>query len=1011
MRDSVETCNNIDSLTVVSNVEVAGKTSFVQEACEGVAVLGGTYVKPSMTPSQGDVQNLTRYFERPRLIAQGGLTPDVRDVVLFQPFNANSIFNSFTAGGLDRLSGVYGVRYKMIFTLQVAATSFHQGILALSWQYGSHVATFSRNKEAFACTNVPHVRCDLSVDTMVKLSVPFVFPYDFVRKDSTEEYGSISVLSLLPVATVEGTAPPTYKLFLHLEDLELVGVTPHAVSNVEVQSAPLEAEFEKEAYPYSSGVSSLGRTVKWLSKGVPSLSSVGGAAAWFLGKTAGAIRSYGFSKPQVCDVPARVMPIGTALEHNVDVPSNTVVLAPTITNHLVVDGKFSCSDTDEMSLAYVLSQWSQICVGKVSAGDAHGTLLYGTKISPSWFWARQPPALPYVNKPRAALAQGQESFMPSHQFMAASLFRYWRGGFRFRFTFAKTKMHAGRVLVTFVPGHETDADTRYLTMSCPEVNTVGTQPTGHSAIFDLRDSNVFEFDVPYTALSPFARFTDVVGSITMVVLDPLLAPAVVANFVPFLVEVQAQDDFELGVPRGVQFPASPLSQITVQSGDVSSTYTSGVSQYTLGETINSFKQLIMVPKASTIKYLTGTYDVDFMPWYYHPPQLSAPDQAGNRTLPCDYATYGGNLACCYLFARGATDLHVYHPQDSNAVSAVAFLHDATDMEQRENIACQPTCSSHDGTLHLRIPSYQQSVRIPSYVLNDYEWTPQFESSGAPNSSQNIDVAQVKPYVPTLYPRVRFTYNNIEGSCGAVVKRSAADDAMLGHYMGPVPLKTVFDQDPTYPTYVSTAVVVPSSQSGRVNNRFLIPEYQGPTVPDSGPAGPIGPIGPVGPTGQTGPVGPQGPVGPAGAQGPQGPVGPQGPQGPAGTNSYYIISGYGAVTATGSAYNWANNVATTVTYTANLWVRVPVGAAGHFTPMVIAPSTHSMFSWTVNYVSQSANPTHRFLRYEVKGIGVFPAGFPVLTETIPSLSITGYMMFNAPIPWQRIEFYATDPNLP
>ena len=107
---------------------MAGKTTFVQEAIAKADVLGNHYVPASSITFQGDIQNLASYYSRPRLLHQGAVETGVRKRMHVHDFSPVSIFTDYTAGGLDRLTGVYGMRYTLVFSMQVAATTFHQGL-------------------------------------------------------------------------------------------------------------------------------------------------------------------------------------------------------------------------------------------------------------------------------------------------------------------------------------------------------------------------------------------------------------------------------------------------------------------------------------------------------------------------------------------------------------------------------------------------------------------------------------------------------------------------------------------------------------------------------------------------------------------------------------------------------------------------------------------------------------------------------------------------------------------
>lgn len=869
--------------------------------------MGGTYAGQALSSTEADIQNLTRYFSRPRLIAQGDLATGTRARQWFRNFSPQSIIREYTQVGVDRLNGVFGLRFKLVFTLQVASTPFHQGILALSWQYTNPSESgYTRCAESFTCTNLPHVRMDLSNTTMVQLEVPYIYYTDFVRKVSNDVYGMLGLNTILPIAAVPGLTVPTFKLLMHLEQLELVGVEPLATTDIVLQSGALSKEYDNDAYPFSSALSNLSKTLKFVGKGIPSLASVMTPASWFVGKLAGATRAFGYSKPQICEPPGRMVTIGGVLEHNIDVPSQAVVLAPFITNRTLIDPTVGASEVDEMSFAHILGQWSQICTGHMDTVMPHSTALYATQISPTFLWAREPTTTPACNIRVDVNAAHTGCILPSNILMVASYFRLWRGGMTFRFTFGKTKMHGGRILVSYVP-HSTEVDVGKV--KAPEIDSAAAmQPTGHCAIFDLRDDNIFEFHVPYTGITPFTSFYDSVGSLSMCVMDPLQAPSIVSNSIPFLVEVKADSDFEVASFRGPTGVHNPSGNIVLQA-DVGPTYNANASQYTTGEAFTSVKQLISMPTQFAIRHKGYTYDYDVPPWYYHP-RLPA----NNLSVPEGAYTVAGNFSTCYTFARGGSDLHVYQAQDSNSATTSIFLHDVRDATNQDCSSTTPYVITHDGHLHVRCPHYPKTARVSPHAYNGLTWKVTSANDGTPPPERLLLKADAPAHMAPVVPRLRSTYLSNSGTSGLVVKRAAADDAVLAHYIGPTPWYPHRASDPMFPTVLESAPVTAVSQSGLMGlygrnittGAFIDPNEYDAAIPDPDPV--PGPPGPAGPTGAQGPTGPQGPAGPAGPkgdqgefgpqgmpgpngvtgpQGPAGPAGPTGPQGPAGSANFQM----------------------------------------------------------------------------------------------------------------------------
>lgn len=496
----------------------------------------------------------------------------------------------------------------------------------------------------------------------------------------------------------------------------------------------------------------------------------------------------------------RVIATGNVAETNVDIPSSTIVLGPLSSNTLRVDPSFASTDVDEMALSYITGQYSQINYGFILTTDAATSVIYASPVSPSAFWFRAGAAKPFCNTtgPLNALNATTNCFYPSNVFYAASCFRQWRGSFRFKFTFAKTKFHAGRVMVWYIPTKVSVAfggtDT-LPTVAAPEALGGLVQPFGYSAIFDLKDGNVFEFDVPYVNAMPYADFFANTGSIGISVVDPLLAPTTVATSVGLLVEVKALPDFEVSVPLGPRYPpivCDSASKIRLQAGQLLPTTSGPTDQMCVGEKVTSVKQLIMIPvwkSTGTLAVATvGTFGLP--PWWFQG-YLAPTVPAIQSPWPTMSFSWGGYFASGYTFVRGGTDYHVYCNVSNGAGNATATV--VLTPQSGNNIApsafgpnnppttCLPrvTTSDLNKGLHIRVPNYLKTARALVSSLYGIGWQPSFTAPAA-NSTPVVTQGDA---IPTSYPRLTVV-NTTAGVINGIFSRSASDDAQLGQYIGP-----------------------------------------------------------------------------------------------------------------------------------------------------------------------------------------------------------------------------------
>jgi hypothetical protein len=799
-RDQDVVCDNIESIAINSVPETVGVTDFVQEACTQVSVLGEHHVPSKLFRKQADVQDLTRYFGRPRLITTG--TVGSSRGLLYGATNlSSSQIYAYFPNAVTRLTGVFGTKFTVVYTLQVAATPFHQGVLALAWQYTSSSAdAYNRAIQPFAVTNLPHVRLDMSVDTMVQLKVPWLNPYEYGYPAYDFILGALSLTSLLATPSVAGMNPPTYKIYAHLEDLELVGAKPFGTTVVTLQSgSPINKEQTVDALPYSSQVYTIGKALRMIARGVPSLAGITGTVAWYTDAFAGGLKAFGFSKPTIVEPIQRMLKQSNALENNVDLATPVNVVGPLSTNTLQIDENFANSSVDEMALAYVLSQPCQICYGAITSAQTLGTTVYAALVSPSAMWYRQNASAPYcnINAPVSLNGQTANSFMPSGIFYFGSMFREWKGDFKFRFTFCKTKMHGGRILCAFTP----QPNQMGFTDTIQTVNVLGPefgggllQPTGQSKLFDLKDNNIFEFTVPYESALPFSDFTDSIGLLTLTIMDPLQVSAVVSTTINFMVEVFAGPNFELAVPRGPIYPAHTGGTVRLQSGEstVLPSLNEDACKYTIGERILSLKQLLMVPEVSDTTLATSTNYKGYMyPWYYQPDLTVTTPTPVNYQLPFNAFSFAGNISKCFAFARGGMDVHVYATAPllmSASATAIDYGGNApTTAPTAASVLNVPnsalpivtqvdTCSAH-----LRFPAYQKFARLWADLYDSNAW-----SVASPNVVPSTSAFPASPYTLPALPFLSIFNTNVN-TVTLRITRNAADDAMVGMYQGPVPL--------------------------------------------------------------------------------------------------------------------------------------------------------------------------------------------------------------------------------
>lgn len=272
----------------------------------------------------------------------------------------------------------------------------------------------------------------------------------------------------------------------------------------------------------------------------------------------------------------------------------------------------------------------------------------------------------------------------------------------------------------------------------------------------------------------------------MHVVDALQAASVISTNIGVLVEVKAGSDFELANARTALYPPHVLGVPLFQSGRLLNNSTADVSELTVGESVQSLKQLISIPKI-TPAALTATKQGFLIPPWFYQPRPSGATPAPTTHVRESFG-FGGMIAACYAFVRGGTDFHVYPVQDSSSgmyvtvreSSAILARESTTQGPARQPFSNNPLVVNTQGSLHVRLPAYQACVRYFSSCLNSAATT------GAAWSFNGIKNPSIS-YSTYTFPSLFYAMISSPSALSAFISRNAADDAYAGGFLGPPPL--------------------------------------------------------------------------------------------------------------------------------------------------------------------------------------------------------------------------------
>lgn len=704
--------------------------------------------------------------------------------------------------------------------------------MALSFQYGvTATDNSSRHRYIPYAVNIPHVRLNLASETMAELSVPYVSSIEYVSVDPTvgavgNTYGVVSLTNLLGSRVVAGQDVPRITLYASMEDVELIGAMPYDVSTVTLQAGNIgqgiQPSHQARHRQSSSSITREARddglvsnTLESLSNGfkevssIPGLGLLGGTADWFIDAAAKSARAFGFSKPFDETIMTRVVRNTYGLDGQVDVPSTGFALSPFQGNKVTVGPEIGLDDEHEMALDFILQKYQYIFHGTLRNTAAISDVIYATPLNPTAFWYRDNTiglSSPLTNKPlKVSNTLTENSFLPSTLCYVGDNFAYYRGGYKFRFSFAKTKLHGGRLQVSFVPYLQNPALTSPASSSnvVPSLGAAGVVATGYSAIFDLRDSEVFEFEVPFISPHPYLPMNVPFGDLSLVVLAPLKVNASVSNILDFMVEVAALPDFEFAVP--VPSMMSPVPEdgtvtITYQSGEIVKV-ADDMSQQCIGEKVMSTKQIAMMPDYFTQDVANATiFRMNVDPWFkVNAPALATPMATTAQALW--FAARSSRMAAMYSFVKGGAYLIVQKETASNRLTHTLRyngnqggfpLTDAGFYNKEESQYGSVTVADALESTRYKIPFYSRFGRLRTNNPVSY--------GGVSTSPNTNPWGTLNIPVPLLSIR-----NNTGGDQRVLIGRAAADDATMARFIGPPPVIVLNSLSTVLPAYGNDVV--------------------------------------------------------------------------------------------------------------------------------------------------------------------------------------------------------------
>jgi len=735
--DSVEACDPILGVAVAANSDMTALTNFVNEACDQVSIRSiGSVRLDEQYLDVSNVNEVKDYFIRPKLLNTIPYTATTRGSIA--TYDVSAATASLNLYNFSRIAGTYGWRATFCFRLQAVANPFQAGIIRMAFSpfEGAQNEMPTRLGSITAISQLPGVELDLAQNTSVVLKIPFIHADNYFTFVSPNGYiqslGNLGVFAYTPITIAAGTDTPVLALWHWLEDFELISATSNNIvvpglfkdgeSTVSYAKLPpiveefaplvedkpaisfvpevLETQMGKlgasssESTAIPGNVSNVlaagSNLVRWAANKIPMISSYAGPTSWFLREASKIAASYGWSRPIHVSPLTKMYATSQAYQNNSDAPDPSFNLGLCSENSIAPLPGFAGTDVDEMSIRYITSIYAAVSVATLSTTDAIGSYIKAIELSPGTMFFQTSTLM--AASTIGGITPGL-SIRPSGLFALGNCFQLYRGGMKFRIKIAKTKFHTGRLILGFTPYR---FDLTNLTRPLDPTNM-----QFKSVIWDLRESNVMDFECPFVSPLSYLARAESFGTFFIAVLEPLRGPTTVSQSVPMVIEVAGSDDFEFASPTTPYLPPTPrVSAYFAESGDMT-VFNKPPSQepslLCVGEKVNSIKQVLARASPLLVANASGTFT--FQPDRHYPVWTNVSlGYLGNVV-----STYYNYFMTFYGLYRGG---YHYHVVANGEVLATA----ARVSGNPSFIDSHVQMGTFDSSMHVKMPYYNKRSR-------------------------------------------------------------------------------------------------------------------------------------------------------------------------------------------------------------------------------------------------------------------------------------------------------------
>ena len=745
-----------------------------------------------------------------------------------------------------KLQGFGLLRADIVFKLQFNSQPFQAGRLIATY---TPVPTYlaNRKNQCFKTlqrlTALPNVIIDISKQTETNITIPYVS--SFTHYDLTTGGGDWGQFDLWVYSPLNSASTQSINIAVrsYLENVQLGALTQQNLASQGTLSANLSAvraqlqsktpntnknsktnglETITMKEERSGPISSLGHDLRTSAVGalnavgnyIPAISSL---ASVLNGASMGVLNAFahfGLGKPTNLDKISPVVLHAFSNFASADGIDNGHSLGLRAGNKIMPLPGFAGSDTDELSLKYLMQTLQYIGHFSLTTSQSVGASVWSSQITPCLNDPddRSKITVNYGGHGNRAVAS------PSLQYYIASNFKYWRGDLIFHIALIKTNYHSVRLKFVFDP----------LAQSTSSITYTNSEYC-YSVVLDFRDKTDLYVRVPYVSPTPWKLVTPALsnafgenpypprnydglgsyaGCVQLFIDNTLQASsAVVSQSIDALVEFCCAENFELGFPMGgnnftpVSFVVASQNEpirASLQSGYTSDgvaktrsamqTATSDiksvtgvqpnpsetrVDDFTTGETIHSCRALIkrfnwVYQQPTTSQYTTFTPRVT--------PVLGTGPIAGEITTVQPYtASLYDVIGSLFAFSVGGIR---YKVMNTTSHFVGAFLYEDIENLGYTSGTSPPTIAANLGNT----PAFELDY---SMVKGSFEFViPYYGSCYARVNTFANSLTQVSNDVYFCFTQpIHNCTITTDAQGAAYIAKAGADDASFGFLLG------------------------------------------------------------------------------------------------------------------------------------------------------------------------------------------------------------------------------------